>query len=602
MVRKIVVFLAAVLIITAGLNLAMSQDNVNVKLSAAVMNIKVKGFVGIPWLVLTDKVYKSVNNIDTFHMLSAEEAYKIFQDKKFKPLISNDNEYLIKAGKALGVDKIISGEVSQVNSQFVISLKLIDVKTGVVEKEYTKEFKDAEDLDRVLKILALKLTDKPILGEIFVDSNIKEAEIYCDEKPMGKTPFIINEIIIGEHKIELKKEGYRESEKTVSLDEDNLKANIKIDLKEKLPKADELNFEKIKEIWKIQDSGIKNNLNAIFAIDENIAWAIGDDGKIIHTEDGGKTWNLQESEVSESLLGVHFIDRLNGWVVGTKKTILKTQDGGRTWQKLSMEYKKANVILDVHFFNKEEGCIIGGGPRCVPPEQRGGILFKLIEPKGSPSRYYLPTLRYAIPGFIAYTNTGGEEFKIIESFDEYTVEALFFLNDKIGWAVGTRPFHPNKIYITKDGGKTWEVKDLPIKWAGRFSNSIQFLDELNGWIVVASYNTFVGTLGRGEIYYTNDGGYTLKLQYTTPEGSLINKIHFLDKNHGWLFGSRIVSATLLGVPTKFAPFILYTSDSGQNWKEIEFYQKGSPLGAYFINSECGWLVGRNGAIYKYENK
>ncbi|MBK6952343.1 MAG: gliding motility-associated C-terminal domain-containing protein [Crocinitomicaceae bacterium] len=72
-------------------------------------------------------------------------------------------------------------------------------------------------------------------------------------------------------------------------------------------------------------------MNSFFALDENMIWAIGDNGLIRHSQNGGDTWITQNSGISTSLKGVVFYDSFNGIIAGIGGTILSTSDGGTTW-------------------------------------------------------------------------------------------------------------------------------------------------------------------------------------------------------------------------------------------------------------------------------
>ena len=62
----------------------------------------------------------------------------------------------------------------------------------------------------------------PIYSSINIVSEPFDAEIFLDGHKMGTTPSIINNVLIGAHKLELYKEGYLSVTKTVSVEENNM--------------------------------------------------------------------------------------------------------------------------------------------------------------------------------------------------------------------------------------------------------------------------------------------------------------------------------------------------------------------------------------------
>lgn len=77
-------------------------------------------------------------------------------------------------------------------------------------------------------------------------------------------------------------------------------------------------------------------------------WLVGEFGSIMHTEDGGATWTEMVSENKTSLMSVAFRDEKNGVAVGMTGTMLSTQDGGATWASLQPVTREHlyNVIWD----------------------------------------------------------------------------------------------------------------------------------------------------------------------------------------------------------------------------------------------------------------
>lgn len=574
----------------------MAQEAASAKPTAVIMNIEAKDIPSVSSLILTGKIYDSVNNIGAFTLLSPNDAYQIFQEKKFKQVKSADIDYLVKAGNVLGVDKIITGSVFKKDGKCALSLSLFNVKENLTEKEYTKEFDSPQNLDQSLNILALKLSDKPVLGEIIIDSNAEGAEVYCDGNISGKTPCAIKNIAMGEHKIKLVKADYRDNEQTVTLDEDNLSKKIKMDLKTKAPKVEELTDEKVKELWKTQNSGVQNDLLGVFALDDKNAWAVGESGLILHTSDGGQTWEKQENKVTQCLNSVFFTNANTGWACGAKGTVINTTDGGKTWSQIDLKTTKFSAPFNkIAFVNDKEGFILGGAV-AINPAKTAGYLFGAIGGLivGLSEEAYLKDNG----SIVLYTQDGGKSWEHLKSAK---ITNYFGRNDLC--ALGGNKIITvgrNGIFYSEDKGKTWQAYKQPneksnLAWCATL-NAICFANDNEGWIGGAEGEPSLekgGANGRALVLRTSDGGKTWEMKKLDING-MINEIYFLDKSNGWALGKS--------TRNNGDSFVLYTSDGGNNWKEFDFHDDALALDAYFVNPDCGWLVGKKGVIYKYENK
>src|SRR3954447_13123186 len=60
-------------------------------------------------------------------------------------------------------------------------------------------------------------------------------------------------------------------------------------------------------------------LHAVQFVDPRVGWAVGDDGVVWHTLDGGGTWEPQPTFTRASLRSLHFLDALVGWVAGREE-------------------------------------------------------------------------------------------------------------------------------------------------------------------------------------------------------------------------------------------------------------------------------------------
>src|SRR3954451_20347584 len=82
-------------------------------------------------------------------------------------------------------------------------------------------------------------------------------------------------------------------------------------------------------------------LRAVQFVDQNEGWAVGDEGVVWHTIDGGRNWERQPTGVRASLRSVHFLTPYVGWVAGREELpngggsvgfLLYTNDGGLKWR------------------------------------------------------------------------------------------------------------------------------------------------------------------------------------------------------------------------------------------------------------------------------
>jgi photosystem II stability/assembly factor-like uncharacterized protein len=101
------------------------------------------------------------------------------------------------------------------------------------------------------------------------------------------------------------------------------------------------------EIWEVLNTGINQNLNDLYFINDNTGFAVGDSGKIIRTENSGDDWNLVEGNTKFNLNSVYFINENLGWIVGDHRTVLKTTDAGLNWSPLEFSNRfDAEEIID----------------------------------------------------------------------------------------------------------------------------------------------------------------------------------------------------------------------------------------------------------------
>jgi photosystem II stability/assembly factor-like uncharacterized protein len=94
-------------------------------------------------------------------------------------------------------------------------------------------------------------------------------------------------------------------------------------------------------------------------VDAHHGWAVGAEGRVFATRDGGRTWAAQKSNVTADLADVKFLDKYEGWAVGAEGTLIHTTDGGALW---TAEASGTTHALERLFFvGRTRGWAVGFG-------------------------------------------------------------------------------------------------------------------------------------------------------------------------------------------------------------------------------------------------
>ncbi len=287
----------------------------------------------------------------------------------------------------------------------------------------------------------------------------------------------------------------------------------------------------------VRESQNEGFYNSVFFVDEINGWAVGDSGRIIHSDDGGKNWIYQESGTESSLQDIQFINQYVGWAVGSNNTILKTNNGGQKWVKQEIQSDISKAFMALSFINENIGWIVdnyGGifhtinsGDSWTHQESHTHWAITSVQFKNAKQGWAITTNKIAL-----HTNNSGENWvhcPIPSESDEIPIVCndIFFVNEKVGWIIGTfvgGTMQENvPLYHTENAGLTWETKTyIPSSWL----TSILFIDKDLGWIT-----------SKGKIFNTFDGGSSWNIQYQ-DDNEIFDDISFVNSSHGWALGFR----------------------------------------------------------------
>lgn len=195
----------------------------------------------------------------------------------------------------------------------------------------------------------------------------------------------------------------------------------------------------------------------------------GQDGLAMRSRDNGATWQELETGTDRTLLSVTYADANVALAVGDFGTIVRTTDGGDTWSKVS---------LPTEMFLPEDIAEI------IEP---GDILLYGID-FASPSQGWIA----GEFGSIFATTDGGVTWVAQPTGQETTLFDISFVDPQRGWAVGIEEV----MLHTEDGGLTWNRQQVPSRPG--------FVLGLYGVDVAGNIGWAVGD--NGLLLRSNDGG------------------------------------------------------------------------------------------------
>ena len=233
---------------------------------------------------------------------------------------------------------------------------------------------------------------------------------------------------------------------------------------------------------------ISSSLNSVHFENENLGWAVGNDGNIMKTTDGGYNWVNQNSGTYDYFTEVEFVNNNTGWVIGLDGTILKTSNGGSIWT--SQQGTIISSLESESFIDANNGWILS---------------------------YY---------GKIFHTTNGGTDWSLQFQLPDGYYYSIKFINNLKGWVSGNlTPWNESVIYKTIDGGQSWQNSYLNLYTAG----------VLDLYFVNENYGCGVGIHGVNML--TVNGGTSWSV-LTQGFNNWLYSVHSISEFHSWAVGDE----------------------------------------------------------------
>ncbi|MFN4110632.1 MAG: WD40/YVTN/BNR-like repeat-containing protein, partial [Ignavibacteria bacterium] len=294
---------------------------------------------------------------------------------------------------------------------------------------------------------------------------------------------------------------------------------------------------------------------SIYFVNENVGWAVGSDGIILKTTDGGNSWTQQVSNTTSTLYFIQALDENNLFACGGNRNFLKSTDGGNTWSVNIIDVipEPTGTIKKIKFFDLNTGYLLLSYSTTV------GRIYKTTD------------------GGTTWTQQYANTSNNLNDFD--------FASPSAGVAVGKSV---GVLLYTTDGA-TWNQAPTPSLGGFNYTRSdVRGVKMINASTAVAvGWGSFAAGLQPSIHLKTTDGGanwtYMTQTEQNRSYDNLYN-VWFKDQNNGLAIGGAVRGSV-----------IERTTDGGVNWIPIAAPFGPTLYGIYGIGDKI-WISGSDGLI------
>jgi hypothetical protein len=183
------------------------------KTAVGVLDLTGPGMSESSLRLLSDRLRVELFETGRFTVVERERMSAILKEQGFQQSGCVATECVIEAGQLIGVEKMVAGTIGKVGTVFTLSIRLLDVATGVMEKTAVRDCRcDIEDvLTIAIAQVASELSGIEAPGRMMpslptglrISSRPPGATVILDGESVGVTPVVIADPGAGSHKVHL---------------------------------------------------------------------------------------------------------------------------------------------------------------------------------------------------------------------------------------------------------------------------------------------------------------------------------------------------------------------------------------------------------------
>lgn len=164
--KKVKATIAAILLVTG----MFAQT----KPTIAVLNIDSKGVINtseeMGYLVRLE-----LEKTDAYSVMDKYEVSEVVKANSIDLNNCYSKSCLVNAGKLLKVEKMLSGSVERFEEKVIVSLRIIDVATGNIEKNESTEYLNLPEIQKMVRVSVKKIVGQepdPMLVKLLIDYDV----------------------------------------------------------------------------------------------------------------------------------------------------------------------------------------------------------------------------------------------------------------------------------------------------------------------------------------------------------------------------------------------------------------------------------------------